>query len=133
MQEQIDDKPLGDLVNLLQEELEEETSTDELLLVDHTTHLYEELQPGYKVSEVLDPFWESFCQKKIDEDGGLRQMVEYLKVVVGRKTNKCHKPGWYKLLLGDQCVGKSSGPSTYHYYYPHFIASVGCFILKPSD
>ena len=68
MQEQIDDEPLDGLVNLLQEEPEEETSTDEPLLVDHTTHLYEELQPGYKVPKVLDPFWESFCQKKIDEE-----------------------------------------------------------------
>ena len=120
-------------MNLLQEEPEEETSTDEPLLADHATHLYEELEPGYKVPEVLDPFWESFCQKKIDQDGDPRQKVEYLKVLAARETNKSNKSGWYKLLPGDQCVGKSSGPVTYHYYHSHFIASAGCFVLKPGD
>ena len=132
MQKQSDDEPLDDLVHLLHEELEEETSVDEPSKADYTTHLYEELKPGYKVPEVVDPFLESFCQKKIDEDGGPRQMVEYLKVVAARETDKSHKLGWYK-LPGDQYEGKSSGPGTYHYYHPHFIASVRCFVLKPGD
>ena len=56
VQEKIVDEPLDNLVHLLHEEPKEETSTDEPLLADHTTHLYEELHPGYKVPEVLDPF-----------------------------------------------------------------------------
>ena len=50
-----------------------------------------------------------------------------------RETGKSHRPEWYYLRPVDQHGGKSLGPSTYHYYHPHFIVSVGCFVLKQGD
>ena len=74
-------------MQILHEEPKEETPTKVPSIDDHTKHLYEELQPGHKVPTVLDPFWESFCQKKNDMESGSRQMVEYLKAVALGEQN----------------------------------------------
>ena len=140
VQEQTDDEPLDGLMHLLHEEPEKENSVDKPSKADYATHLYEELQLGYTVPTVLDPFWESFCRKKNNLESA-RQIAEYLKLIslegidahATRETDKSQKPGWYNLLPGDQCVGKSSDPDTYHFYHLHFTASVGCFVLKPGN
>ena len=147
MQEQTNDEPLEYHVNLMQEEQEEETSPDKPSFINHATCLYKELEPKYRVP--LDPFQEGFCQKKFNEGDGPRLIMEYLRAMawenpnpqfgerieayIAKETDGSQKPGWYKLLPGDQHGGKAIGPGTYHYYHPHFIASVGCFVLKPGD
>ena len=65
VQEQTDDEPLEYLVHLLQEEPLVETPTKEPSTVDHTTHLYEELQPGYKVPTVLTPSGSPFVKRRM--------------------------------------------------------------------
>ncbi|KAJ9552818.1 LOW QUALITY PROTEIN: hypothetical protein OSB04_016863 [Centaurea solstitialis] len=112
----------------------------------NTESLFSQVNPrAVRCEEILaqDPFWETNCQKQLDNSTLLMTNLKDLRpssyesgTHSAKKQDTNRSGEWYATLPGKSPKGKSSSQGMYHHHHPNFNASEGvveCLLMSRID